>query len=42
MTWSDVFRDLLEIQRLRWTIRFLLVKLAFVKMRHWLRGRMTA
>lgn len=38
MTWREVFAFLMQRERLRWTIRFLLVKLAFAQSREWWRG----
>lgn len=39
MTWGEVWAFHVERERLRWTIRFLLVKLAFARARHWRRSR---
>lgn len=39
VTWGEVTNFLIERERLRWTIRFLRVKLIVVQARHWRRRR---
>lgn len=39
MTWRDLWSFIVEKERLLWRIRFLRVKPAFVRARHWLRSK---
>ncbi len=38
MTWAEVWNFVVERERLRWTIRYLRMKLAFVQARRWWRN----